>query len=103
MKKLLLVEDDVVSSTFLLGVLQEYEVVLCRTADAFRSLVEAETPDIVLMDIELGEGESGYELCTWYKENHSQGQVIFLSMHDDIDQITKAYHCGGDDFVIKPV
>lgn len=98
-----LVEDEIILASLVMQALDDYEVIHCNRAEQFRGIITDQDPDLIIMDIELGEGENGYDLCAWYRDNHSKAQILFLSTHDGFDEITRAYQFGGNDFMIKPV
>ena len=101
--RIVLVEDDAICATLILKTLKQYQISHCSCPEKFRELITEVDPDLIIMDIELGDGESGYELCEWYRQNHTKAQILFMSAHDDFDKITKAYDSGGNDFILKPV
>lgn len=64
----------------------------------------AELPDVVILDIELGNGIDGYETCRKLREIDGLQTlpVIFLSSHDGLNDRLAAFDAGGDDFTAKP-
>lgn len=101
MTKILLVEDD---DTITFGVRvslekKGYEVTACTClADAKRSF--SETYSLVLLDLNLPDG-NGYEFCTWVKARCNT-PIIFLTVRDEVKDITKGLDMGADDYVTKP-
>jgi sigma-B regulation protein RsbU (phosphoserine phosphatase) len=65
--------------------------------------VEAEPPDLILLDIRMPE-MNGYQVCERLKANPSTSQipVIFLSAMDALEDKVKAFRAGGVDYVTKP-
>jgi DNA-binding response OmpR family regulator len=61
-------------------------------------------PDAILMDIQLPK-KNGYHICHILKENNlSEGiPVIFISEKMQEEDILKAYDCGADDYLTKPL
>ncbi|TRZ69174.1 MAG: response regulator [Rhodocyclaceae bacterium] len=61
-------------------------------------------PDIVFLDIEMGNAIDGYETCRRLRTNDATRHlpVIFLSGHDQPDDRLCAYDAGGSDFMAKP-
>lgn len=73
-----------------------------RGADAVESL-SFNTPDIILMDINMPEMD-GYETCRRIKEieHCTDIPVIFISALNEVDDKVKAFQNGGVDYVTKP-
>ena len=65
--------------------------------------VEAEPPDLILLDIRMPE-MNGYQVCERLQANPSTSQipVIFLSAMDALEDKVKAFRAGGVDYVTKP-
>ncbi len=60
-------------------------------------------PDLLLLDIELGDIE-GYEVCRRIRAaGYDEIQIIFVSSHDDLDSRLACYDAGGTDFIAKPL
>lgn len=65
--------------------------------------VEAEAPDLILLDIRMPE-MNGYEVCERLKADPRTRQipVIFLSAMDALEDKVKAFQVGGVDYITKP-
>ncbi len=65
--------------------------------------VEAEPPDLILLDIRMPE-MNGYQVCERLQADPrtSQIPVIFLSAMDALEDKVKAFRAGGVDYVTKP-
>ncbi|WP_448525197.1 response regulator [Parathermosynechococcus lividus] len=65
--------------------------------------IEAEPPDVILLDIMMPD-MNGYEVCQTLKENPKTQSipVIFISALDDVFDKVKAFEVGGADYVSKP-
>jgi DNA-binding NarL/FixJ family response regulator len=57
-------------------------------------------PDIVLMDISMP-GLSSFEAARQIKKNRPETKVLFLSMFDDEDYLTKALESGASGYLLK--
>lgn len=55
---------------------------------------------LILLDLNLPDG-SGYDFCKWVKER-ADTPVIFLTVCDDVKDITRGLDMGADDYVTKP-
>lgn len=101
MTKILLVEDD---DTIAFGIRvslekKGYEITACTClADAKHLFSEAFS--LVLLDLNLPDG-NGYEFCTWVKARCNT-PIIFLTVRDEVQDITKGLDMGADDYVTKP-
>ena len=101
MEKLLLVEDD---SALVLR-LREYlsaEGFHCLSADtqaAAVALLDAEKPDLSLVDITLPEG-NGFAVCAYARERGVP--VIFLTASGDELNTVTGLDMGADDYIAKP-
>ena len=61
---------------------------------------ENNTADIVLLDINLGDG-SGFEVCKKLRETYRL-PIFFISARQSDDDVLVALSIGGDDYVKKP-
>lgn len=70
---------------------------------ALKSLAK-DPPDLILLDIDMP-GLNGYEVCRKLKENSEFRDipVLFISALHDTEAKVKAFDCGGQDYVTKPV
>lgn len=103
--KLLIVDDTPETLTLLSEFLgaSDYEV-LCLTdgAEAL-GLVQAEQPDLILLDINMPT-LNGYEVCQQLKANDATRSipVIFMSVIDQKHERLQAFAVGGADYITKP-
>ncbi|MBF0529919.1 MAG: response regulator, partial [Deltaproteobacteria bacterium] len=69
---------------------------------ALRS-VEAETPDLILLDVKMPEMD-GYEVCRRLKADEKSRSipVIFISALDETEDKVKGFEAGGVDYITKP-
>jgi CheY-like chemotaxis protein len=102
--KLLLADDSEINQKVVKKTLanEPFEIVVCSQADKLTESLKESNPDIVLLDFNLSESKTGYELCQDIKELNPRAQVIMLyATFDNIDEeaLKKA---GGAQKVIKP-
>lgn len=101
--KILLVEDDTLSAMLMKKRLRNTATLLhCATPQEFLQTAIDFTPDIILMDIELGTDMSGFDLAEWYRQQHGTAQIIFISSYDTAEVLARIYACGGNDYILKP-
>jgi adenylate cyclase len=67
-------------------------------------LVDAETPDLVLLDVVMPE-MSGYEVCRKIRENSATGMlpIVMVTALDPTQERIKGLEAGADDFLTKPI
>jgi DNA-binding NarL/FixJ family response regulator len=58
-------------------------------------------PDIVLMDINLGNGKNGIECIRELKGNHPQILFMICTVYEDDEKIFEAIHAGASGYLLK--
>jgi len=102
----ILIVDDKPNNLYLLsGMLDEqgYEVRCANSGNMALIAVNAEHPDLILLDVNMP-CMNGYEVCKRLKLNQHTREIpiIFLSaLGETIDKV-KAFQLGGVDYIIKP-
>ena len=101
MAKILLVEDDDTISFGIRASLDKkgYESTACTCLAGAKKLF-SDAFALVLLDLNLPDG-TGYELCTWVKAR-CDTPIIFLTVRDEVSDITRGLDMGADDYVTKP-
>ena len=102
---IVIVDDEITSVLILEAAVQELGKITYTTEPAEAlSLIESLLPDLVLMDIEMGE-YNGVELCKQLKNNPKTAKVavIFVTAHDNPDIEYFSLDSGGIDFITKPI
>ncbi|NJM77037.1 MAG: response regulator [Acaryochloridaceae cyanobacterium RU_4_10] len=102
----ILIVDDQLDNLHLLSDLltqQGYEVRTVTRGSAALMGVEAQLPDLILLDIFMPE-MNGYEVCQRLKDNSKTREipVIFISALNEVFDKVKAFTVGGVDYVTKP-
>ena len=103
MKKILIVEDDrLLNKTLAYNLTSEgYEITSAGNAKAAERLFSVEEYDLVLLDINLPDG-NGYQLCKAIKSVYPHTIVIFLTANDQEKDQIKGYEAGAVDYIAKP-
>lgn len=98
--KILIIDDEEMILSMMKKCLQEKFSVY--TADSAKKALEllAETPDIVLLDINMPEMD-GLELCQLIR-GHISCPIIFLTARVTEQDVIKGLSVGGDDYITKP-
>lgn len=102
----ILIVDDTPNNLRLLSAMlteQGYEVRSVASGSAALMGVQAQPPDLILLDINMP-GMNGYEVCQRLKAapNTDKIPVIFISALNEIFDKVKAFSTGGVDYITKP-
>jgi DNA-binding response OmpR family regulator len=103
----ILVVDDTPKNVKLLADLltvKGYAVVTATSGREALAQVEAEQPDLVLLDVVMPE-MSGYEVCRKIRENSATEilPVVMVTALDPGEERIKGLDAGADDFLTKPI
>ncbi len=103
----ILVVDDTPKNVKLLEYLltgKGYTVVTAASGPEALAEVEAERPDLVLLDVVMPE-MSGYEVCRKIRENPATGilPIVMVTALDPTQERVKGLEAGADDFLTKPI
>lgn len=99
--RILLVEDDDTIAFGIRSALErkEYEVTVCPDIAEGRRLLSPEIA-LILLDLNFPDG-NGYDFCRWVK-GKCDTPIIFLTVCNDTEDITKGLDLGADDYITKP-
>ena len=104
-KKILIADDEpnIVAALEFLLQRNGYEVRAARNGDEALKLIEADPPDLVLLDVMMPI-RSGYEVCQRIRENPQWRaiKVIMLSAKGRDTEVNKGLETGADLYVTKP-
>ena len=103
MKRILIVEDDaLLNKTLAYNLISDdWEVTPALNAKTAASLLARTEYDLVLLDINLPDG-NGYDLCKLVKPEHPDTVVIFLTANDQENDQIRGYEAGAVDYITKP-
>ncbi|MCX7723530.1 MAG: response regulator transcription factor, partial [Verrucomicrobiae bacterium] len=76
---------------------------ICGEADSVTaafSAVETQRPDIVLLDLRLGHGDT-LELIKSIKSRHPNVAILVISQYDDTIYVERALRAGADGYIVK--
>ena len=98
----LIIEDEPAIRRFLRATLAAngYEVLEAATAHAGLTLATSESPEVVVLDLGLPDGD-GLDLLTALRRTHAM-PVLVLSARDAESAKVAALDAGADDYVTKP-
>jgi diguanylate cyclase (GGDEF)-like protein len=104
---ILSVEDDPQQAAYIRAILKSagHEVVICSDPTQFETVLLETQPDLVLMDIVLGSGISGYDLVRYLRqdEKYATLPILFLTTESQLQSRSIGARVGGDDHLVKPV
>lgn len=102
--KVLVIDDERPIRETLDMFLQEkgYEVITAESGEQGLESVQAESPDIVLLDVRLP-GMDGLEVLRQINESSSPASVIMITAHHDMDIAIRAVKLGAYDCIHKPL
>jgi len=102
--KILIVDDERDNTEIIKDILEDvsYTTMLARSANEAKSIVAANTFDLILMDVWMP-GQDGISLLSeWYSEGFST-PVVMMSGHAEPSDIVRAMKLGAVDFLKKPL
>jgi adenylate cyclase len=104
--KVLVVDDNPLNVKMLADILafNGYQVVRASGGQEALAQVEAEKPDIVLLDVMMSDLD-GYSVCTAIRANPDTAMlpVVMVTALDPREERVKGVEAGADDFLSKPV
>ena len=102
--KVLIVEDDIFICQDLKGLLEKMDYEVCgvayNTAQAL-SLLRDQKPNLILLDINLGQGKDGIDVGE-YIQNNYRIPFIFLTSYANKSTIERAKQCYPSGYIVKP-
>jgi two-component system copper resistance phosphate regulon response regulator CusR len=101
--RVLIVEDERKLSQVLASALQaeRYDVVVAPTGEDGFFRANAETFDLVVLDLMLP-GRGGLEILQTLRTRHIQTPVLILTARDGVEDRVLGLDLGADDYLIKP-
>jgi len=101
--QILLVEDNPLTAKGLKYLLEreQYQVTHAANLQAARQQLQAQTYDLVLLDVALPDGE-GFALVKSLPESRQAVPVIFITARDEEVDIVQGLELGAADYITKP-
>jgi len=102
--RIFLLDDDELIVTMLARALKNegFETQVQTSSQDIIDNIEAWHPDLMLLDINLGEDRNGLEILAEIKENEIDTQVIMLTGDDTAESAIRAMKIGAADYLTKP-
>jgi two-component system, sensor histidine kinase and response regulator len=106
LETILVVDDVKITAEILLQFLKQkgFEVLVANNGELCIQMTEQTEPDLILLDIMMPGGISGFEVCKRLKslEKTRDIPVIFMTaLTDNINKV-KGFELGGADYITKP-
>ncbi len=101
---ILIVDDDKNIGKMIEATLRKekkYEILTALNGEACMNMIREETPDLVLLDIQMP-GMDGLETLKQIKEEDSRIQVVMMTAHGTIERAVTSMKSGAYDFLTKP-
>ena len=101
-QRILIVDDDPAIRKFIKANLEarDYEVLQASDGDEGLKVIEAELPDLILLDIMMPK-VNGLEVCRRVREWYEIPIIILSAREGEMDKV-KCLDCGADDYLTKP-
>ena len=80
-----------------------YRVQVATTGEEAVAAVEAEQPDLILLDVTMP-GMDGLAVCSHLKRSveYNTIPVLMLTARSEMEDVSKAVAAGADDYIVKP-
>ena len=103
MKRIIAIDDDKDILKVLKANLElhDYKVDTADTWSRAKEMIQAEQPDLILLDIMLPDGD-GMEICRELRKDIPQIPIIMLTARDKVVDKVIGLESGADDYVVKP-
>ena len=102
---ILIVDDEKFNIEIVAAYLKEekYKLSFALNAQAVLRTLSKIKIDLILLDISMPDVD-GFEVCAMLKSESKTKDIpiVFLTAHNDIDYIQKAFEAGGVDYINKP-
>ncbi|MGH9157754.1 MAG: response regulator transcription factor [Acidimicrobiales bacterium] len=100
--RVLIIEDDPTIVDLIRAnlAIRGYEVSVCSDVARASWVFETESPDLVLLDLNLPDGD-GIELCRELRGRSDVGMIVVSARRGEHDKV-RALNLGADDYMTKP-
>ena len=95
-------DEELIRDASVLTLGKKYRVKAFSTAETAIVAIQADPPDLVLLDIGLP-GMSGIDAIKEIKTRCPEVLIIMITAYDDIGTVISAMKLGAYDYVVKPI
>jgi DNA-binding response OmpR family regulator len=102
--RILLVEDDKAVARLIADNLrfEGFTVEWCGSGTQTVAAAARFAPDLVLLDLTLGDGVDGFQLCRTLTQRANRTPVIIVTARGEKEDRIRGLTLGADDYVVKP-
>jgi len=102
-KYILIVEDDDSLASWIADYLtdQNFSVGVSNRGDQAVELIRSDSPDLVLLDINLP-AKDGFDICREVRDFYHKPILIMTARDDELDEVL-GLELGADDYITKPI
>lgn len=102
MKKILIVEDDILAAELERDYLEasDFEVELCDNGTDGLKRAGSGKYDLLILDVMLP-GTNGFEICRQIRQEQNIPIIMVTAKQEDVDKI-RGLGLGADDYIVKP-
>lgn len=103
MKKILIVEDEFETASFLKNHLEKLEFNVDVACDGKSAIdkIKSFIPDLIILDIILPQLD-GLAVLKWVRENNIRVYVILTTVKQDVEDLKRGYSLEADYYITKP-
>lgn len=103
--KILVVDDDDLIISIITSILKRngYCTDNCHSGEEALIKLKEHGYDLVLLDVQMGEGLNGYETCRQMRELKPDLPVILVTANQDDESVNMGFESGSSDYIKKPV
>jgi len=102
---ILIVDDDAAAIKIITKMLAKnaYATDFCYTGEEALEKVRKNEYDLILLDVKLGKGIDGYQVCKEIQKLNPDLPVILVTAHFDDESVDKGFLVGSSDYIKKPI
>lgn len=102
-KKIYYIEDDAAIGSEVAAFLTEkgYDITVFPSLAKAQEIIAARPPALCLVDFHLPDGD-GAQLCRWIRSRFPELPVIFITVNNQLNDMTDSFRAGADDYITKP-
>ena len=102
--RVLVVDDDPLVQRLIRNVLKDFcHVEGCTTYHEVLNAYDRLEPDVVFLDIDLGDSEvNGFDILNTLKLHDADANIVMLTGNDSPSNINQAVYGGANGFIAKP-
>ncbi len=103
--RILIIDDDELVGVSLKKALIKigYSAFLCQNPDEINQSIKDFDPDLILLDIYLGDDVNGIDILKNLITSHKQIPVVMITGYADVQIAVNAMKIGAKDFLLKPI